>query len=195
MSSEVGADVVVLGAGVIGSAIALELARTARRVVVVDRGSGAGQGSTSASSAVARYNFSTLAGVTAAWEAHYSWTAWAKHLGHDVGHLARFERSGMIVLDVDAVPRSGWLPLFDQVGVPYEEWDARTLAERVPGIDVGRCWPPRRIDDDRFWTDPRGTLGAVHTPDAGYVTDPQLAARNLADAAAAEVPSSASAAP
>ncbi|HEY2063716.1 MAG TPA: FAD-dependent oxidoreductase [Amycolatopsis sp.] len=180
------ADAVVVGAGVIGSSIALELARAGRRVVVLDRAGGAGLGSTSASSAVVRYNFSTLAGVTAAWEAHFCWSAWREHLGHDVGDLARFERSGLVMLDVDAAPRTGWLPLFDQVGVPYEEWDSATLAERVPGLDPGRYWPPRRIDDDRFWADAPGTLGGVYTPDAGHVTDPQLAAQNLAAAAAAE---------
>ena len=179
-------DAVVVGAGVIGSSIALELARAGRSVVVVDRAAGAGQGSTSASSAVIRYNFSTLAGVVASWESHFCWQSWSEHLGHDVGALARFERGGLVVLDVDAAPRSGWLPLFDEVGVPYEEWDAETLAERMPGIDTGRHWPPKRIDDDRFWADATGTLGAIYTPDAGYVTDPQLAARNLAAAAAVE---------
>lgn len=186
MSSEVSADAVVVGAGVIGSAIALELAKTDRRVVVVDRASGAGQGSTSASSAVVRYNFSTLAGVSAAWESHFSWVAWAEHLGHPVGDLARFQRSGLVMLDVAAAPRSGWLPLFDEVGVAYEEWDAATLAARVPGIDPGKYWPPKRIDDDGFWEDADATLGGVYTPDAGYITDPQLAAQNLAAAAAAE---------
>lgn len=186
MSSQVSADVVVVGAGVIGAAIALELARAGRRVVVVDRASGAGQGSTSASSAVVRYNFSTLAGVTAAWEAHFCWSAWAGHLGHDVGDLARFERSGLVMLDVAAAPRAGWLPLFDTVGVPYEEWDSATLAARVPGIDTGRYWPPKRVDDEAFGADATETLGGVYTPDAGYVTDPQLAARNLAAAAARE---------
>ncbi|MEV4143896.1 FAD-dependent oxidoreductase [Amycolatopsis sp. NPDC049691] len=186
MNSRDSADAVVVGAGVIGSAIALELARAGRRVVVVDRASGAGQGSTSASSAVIRYNFSTLAGVTTAWEAQFCWSAWAGHLGHDVGALARFERSGLVMLDVEAAPRAGWLPLFDEVGVPYEEWDTATLLERVPALAAGRFWPPKRIDDEAFWAEPAGTLGAVHTPDAGYVTDPQLAARNLAAAAAAE---------
>ncbi|GAB3378044.1 NAD(P)/FAD-dependent oxidoreductase [Amycolatopsis echigonensis] len=186
MSAEIGADAVVVGAGVIGSAVALELARAGRRVVVADRASGAGQGSTSASSAVIRYNFSTLAGVSAAWEAQFCWSDWADHLGHDVGDLARFERSGLVVLDVDVVPRSGWVPLLDEVGVPYEEWDGATLARRVPGIDTGRYWPPKRIDDEEFWSDATETLGGVYTPDAGYVTDPQLAARNLAAAAAKE---------
>ncbi|ANZ41483.1 oxidoreductase [Lentzea guizhouensis] len=186
MSPDLSTHAVVVGAGVIGSAIALELARAGRRVVVVDRAGGAGQGSTSASSAIVRYNFSTLAGVATSWEARCCWLDWAGHLGHDVGDLARFERSGLVMLDVDAAPRASWLPLFDQVGVPYEEWDAATLAARVPGIDTGRYWPPKRIDDDEFWADAGARLGAVYTPDAGYVTDPQLAARNLAAAAAAE---------
>ncbi|SDJ83745.1 NAD(P)/FAD-dependent oxidoreductase [Nonomuraea jiangxiensis] len=74
--------------------------------------------------------------------------------------------------------------LFDETGVPYEEWDGDTLAARVPGIDTGRYWPPRRLDDGAFWADASGSLGAVYTPDAGYVTDPKLAAQNLAVAAA-----------
>ncbi|MEU5266161.1 FAD-dependent oxidoreductase [Amycolatopsis sp. NPDC021455] len=143
------ADVVVIGAGVIGSSIALELAREGHRVVVLDRAAGAGQGSTSASSAIVRFNFSTTAGVATAWEAHFGWLDWAGHLGHDVGDLAVFRKSGLVMLDVEAAPRASWLPLFDEIGVPYEEWDSATLAERVPGIDVGRYWPPKRLDD---WT-------------------------------------------
>ncbi|WP_406631258.1 NAD(P)/FAD-dependent oxidoreductase [Amycolatopsis sp. WGS_07] len=154
-------------------------------MTVLDRAAGPGQGSTSASSAVVRYNFSTASGVAAAWEAHYGWLDWAGHLGQDVGELARFEKSGLVMLDVEAAPRAAWLPLFDEAGVPYEEWDSATLAARVPGIDTGRYWPPKPIADSRFWDDAETTLGAVYTPDAGYVTDPALAAVNLANAAAA----------
>ncbi|WP_107077093.1 FAD-dependent oxidoreductase [Micromonospora sp. MH33] len=178
-------DVVVIGAGVIGSSIALELARAGHRVIVLDRTPGAGQGSTSASSAVVRFNFSTIAGVAMAWESHFGWLDWAGHLEHDVGDLAIFRKSGLVMLDVEAAPRTSWLPLFDEVGVPYEEWDSATLAERVPGIDVGRYWPPKRLDDEEFWKDAEHSLGGVYTPDAGYVSDPSLAAVNLACAASA----------
>ncbi|USX52820.1 FAD-binding oxidoreductase [Lentzea sp. HUAS12] len=178
-------DAVVIGAGVIGSSIALELARAGHRVVVLDRAPGAGQGSTSASSAVVRFNFSTHAGVAAAWESYWCWLDWAGHLGHDVGDLAAFRRTGLVMLDVDAAPRKAWLPLFDEIGVPYEEWDSAMLAEGVPGIDVGRHWPPKRLDDEAFWADSEQSLGGVFTPDAGYVSDPALAAVNLAAAAAA----------
>ncbi|WP_307796018.1 FAD-dependent oxidoreductase [Amycolatopsis sp. 195334CR] len=184
-SERLNTDVVVIGAGVIGSSIALELARAGHRVIVLERAPGAGQGSTSASSAIIRFNFSTTAGVATAWEAQFGWLDWAGHLGHEVGDLATFRKSGLVVLDVEAAPRSSWLPLFDEFGVPYEEWDSATLAERVPGIDVGRYWPPKRLDDERFWEDAEHSLGGVYTPDAGYVSDPSLAAVNLASAASA----------
>ncbi len=176
-------DVVVVGAGVMGSAIALELARSGRRVVVVDKAGGIGHGSTSASSAIIRFTYSTYAGVATSWEAQFCWRAWADELGTDVGELARFERNGMAMLDVPAAPRALYLPLFDQVGVRYEEWDSATLRTRVPDIDTGRYWPPKRIEDDAFWADATGSLGAIYTPDAGFVSDPQLAAQNLATAA------------
>jgi sarcosine oxidase, subunit beta len=177
-------DAVVIGAGVVGGGIALELARGGRKVIVVDKAGGIGHGSTSASSAVVRFNFSTWAGVAAAWESKFCWEAWTDYLGgDDPTGMARFVRTGLAMLDVDVVPRSSQVSLFDKVGVPYEEWDAETLALRIHGIDIGRYWPPKSINDDRFYDDPDGTIGAVFTPDAGYVTDPQLAAQNLAWAA------------
>jgi glycine/D-amino acid oxidase-like deaminating enzyme len=180
------ADVVVVGAGVVGASVAFELTKAGYGVVVVDKAPGVGHGSTSASSAVVRFNFSTAAGVAAAWESRACWESWPDHLGLPAGHdFARYVRTGLAMLDVDVAPRRSYLPLFDAAGIPYEEWDAATLAARVPGIDVGRYWPPKRVDDDAFWADTEATLGAVYTPDGGYVNDPQLAAQNLAAAAVA----------
>lgn len=40
--------------------------------------------------------------------------------------------------------------------------------------------PPKRPEDDAFWEDPETQItSAVHTPIAGYVSDPQLATHNL----------------
>jgi sarcosine oxidase subunit beta len=180
-------DAVVIGAGVIGSAVALELRRLGLGVVCVDKAAGPGLGSTSASSAIVRFNYSTYAGVALAWEAKHWWERWPEHLGRRAGDgpLARFRRTGLVMLDVPVAPRDRVLPLFDRVGVPYEEWTAAELRARVTGLDPGRHWPPKRLDDDAFWADPDGELGAFFTPDAGYVDDPQLAAANLADAARA----------
>ena len=63
MSGTSASDAVVVGAGVMGTAIALELARGGRSVVVVDKASGPGFGSTSASSAIIRFTYSTPDGV------------------------------------------------------------------------------------------------------------------------------------
>jgi sarcosine oxidase, subunit beta len=174
---------VVVGAGVIGTSIALELARAGRRVIVVDRAGGVGLGSTSASSAVVRFTFSTLAGVATAWESRFCWRDWGDHLGCDVGDLTRFERTGLAMLDVDLAPRARYVQLFGEAGVPYEEWDSATLRARVPGIDAGRYWPPKTLADEGFGAGAEGELGALFTPDAGYVSDPQRAAQNLAAAA------------
>ena len=179
------ADVVVIGAGVIGASTAFELAKTGRRVLVIDKLAGPGQGSTSASSAVVRFNYSTRDGVATAWESKHHWTDWAGHLGGpQAGEpLAKFMRTGLVMLDAPIAPPGRVLPIFDELGVPYEVWSAADLADRVPGIDTGRYWPPKRLDDDAFWAGATGELGAFFTPDAGFVDDPQLAALNLADAA------------
>jgi sarcosine oxidase, subunit beta len=177
-------DVVVVGAGVIGSAVAYELALQGLRVVVVDKGAGAGQGSTSASSAVMRFHYSTVDGVAAAWESMHCWSEWADHLRTPIGSgLASLRRTGIVMLDAPVFSRERTISLFDQVGVPYEEWDTAVLRERVPAMDPGRHWPPKRIDDEAFWADADGELGALFNADAGFVDDPMLAAQNLADAA------------
>lgn len=175
------ADAVVVGAGVIGASIALELARDGLRVLVVDRASGPGQGSTSASSAIVRFNYSTFDGVATAWESKHCWERWSAHLGLTSG-LARFHRVGLAMLDVDLAPVGRQTQLFDRCGIPWEHWDPASLMTALPGISADRCWPPRRLDDPSFG-EASGTLGALWTPDAGYVDDPALAAVNLAEAA------------
>ncbi|MGK4578993.1 NAD(P)/FAD-dependent oxidoreductase [Kitasatospora sp. HPMI-4] len=180
-----GADAVVVGAGVIGAAVAYELARTGRSVIVLDKAGGAGHGSTSASSAIIRFTYSTRDGVATSWESQHYWSHWAAYLRcSDRRPLARFHRTGAVALDAPFPPASAFVALFDEVGVPYERWDAATLRDRMPGIDPGRYWPPRPVHDDAFFAGPTGELGALFMPEAGFVDDPQLAAQNLADAAA-----------
>jgi sarcosine oxidase subunit beta len=177
-------DAVVIGAGVIGASVAFELARDGRRVVVVDRGPGPGTGSTSASSAIVRFNYSTLTGVVAAWESKHLWEDWTGHLdGGDEAGLARFVRTGSVCLDSPGQDPDKVLALFDQAGVPYERWDAATIRERLPQMAPGRHYPPKQLEDPAFWEEPTGELGAYWVPDSGYVDDPQLAAHNLMTAA------------
>ncbi|MEL6891641.1 MAG: FAD-dependent oxidoreductase, partial [Actinomycetota bacterium] len=182
------AGAVVVGAGVIGTAVAFELARRGHRVVCVDKGPGPGYGSTSASSAVIRFSYSTPTGVAAAWEGMHYWKHWVDYLGCDdeLGH-ARLIQCGMALLIADARGHHERVqPIWDRLGVPYEHWDLDELRRRMPAFDVRRFGPPARADQPDFWNDPDGEhLGALYSPDAGYVDDPQLAAHNLMRAAGA----------
>ena len=114
------------------------------------------------------------------------WTRWRDHLGvtDDLG-MARFVRTGLLVLDSPATPLSTVRALFDEAGVPYEALDPAQLHVRYPDLDLGRYFPPKSIDDDAFWADNEGELGAYLTPDAGFIDDPALAAHNLMTAAIA----------
>ncbi|MDG2428220.1 MAG: FAD-dependent oxidoreductase [Acidimicrobiales bacterium] len=178
-------DVVVVGAGIMGASISLELQRIGRSVLVVDRGGAVGAGSTSASSAVVRFNYSTLAGVTAAWESAHRWADWVGHLGHTSGAdpLARFVTCPMLFFEPPGFPRAEATALLSAVGVPWEVLDETGLKQRFPAIDPGRYHPPRRPDDPRFDIGPFGRIDALLTPDSGFIDDPQLAAVNLMNAA------------
>jgi sarcosine oxidase, subunit beta len=177
------ADVVVIGGGVIGSSVALELRRNGYQVIVVDRFGAPGHGSTSASSAIVRFNYSTAAGVATAWEAKHCWDAWADHLGEaSRSGLARLHRTGMVMVDT-AGPDEPTCRRLETAGVPYEAWSPAEWARRMPCVDTGRFGPPKRVDDEAFWAEPSGRLGVLFMPDAGFVDDPQLATINLAEAA------------
>lgn len=177
-------DAIVIGAGVIGCSVAYELARDGLSVCVVDRGLGPGQGSTSASSAVVRFNYSTWTGVVAAWESKHLWEHWQDHLaGTDDGALASFYRTGGLCLESPGQDRHKVLTLFDRAGIPYEEWDPATLRQRLPAIDPGRYYPPKPVDSEAFGEGPTGELTGYWTPDSGFIDDPQFAAHNLMVAA------------
>lgn len=178
------ADVVVVGAGIIGCSIALELARDGREVCVVDKSGGIGHGSTGASSGVVRFHYSTYTGVATSWEAMHGWREWADHLQHlDPAGLASFQRTGMLVLDREPGASKPITDLFARVGVPWEEWDAATMEDRLPYVDPRLLGPPAPVDSDAFFADAGGPITGTFTPDAGYVGDPQLAAQNLGVAA------------
>jgi glycine/D-amino acid oxidase-like deaminating enzyme len=178
------ADVVVIGAGVIGSAIAFELSRDGHRVVVVDKAGGVGHGSTSASSAIVRFNYSTWAGVALAWESLHAWRDWANHLeGRGGEALATFRRTGMLVVPAEATRMQQTTALFDRAGVPWEHWTGDEIARRAPALDPGAFGPPSPVDSEAFFAPAHGQVDGLWTPDAGYVDDAQLAAQNLATAA------------
>ena len=68
----------------------------------------------------------------------------------------------------------------DIIGIPWENWDQDRIREKLPFFDLKRFTPAKRLDDPLFG-EPSGGLveGAVFFPDAGYVSDPQLATHNV----------------
>ncbi len=181
-------DAVIIGAGIIGANLAFEMSKAGYRTLNVDKLPAAGYGSTANSCAIIRTHYSTRAGVAMAYEGLFYWKEWADYLetGDERG-VAGFVQCGGVFLGNDERYSQKVLPLFDEIGVPYEVWDRDTLQRRIPGIDVGRHAPPKRVEDDAFWADPDDEFGTVvYSPAAGYVTDPQLASHNLQRAAEAK---------
>jgi glycine/D-amino acid oxidase-like deaminating enzyme len=150
MPGDESADAVVIGAGVIGASIALELSRAGWRVIVVDKAGGVGHGSTSASSAIVRFNYSTFAGVALAWESLHAWRDWATHLeADDAEPLAELRQTGMLVVPADAARLKATTGLFDRAGVPWEHWTADDIAVRAGVLRAGARPTRRTLDSGR----------------------------------------------
>ena len=188
---------VVIGAGVIGSSIALQLKRLGHDVTVVERNSAAGMGSTSASSAVVRFNYSTFDAVALSWESYFLWKEFkelidgtngysSNSLSNSQDHYAHLEDRGYVMLDVPVLSNDKTMALFDRAGIPYEIWDSNTLKARMVGIDAGRYWPNKPVKSDEFFNEASEELGAIFSKHGGYVSDPLLAAQNFAAAAKRE---------
>ena len=84
-------DSIIIGAGIIGAATALALARKGQRPLVIDKLPAAGYGSTGGSCAIIRPYYSTVDGSAIAYESHFYWKDWENFLGApDERGLARY---------------------------------------------------------------------------------------------------------
>ena len=115
------------------------------------------------------------------------WQNWGDHLNAVPNDdLAKFHQCGMATLKTEGGHHLKVLAHFDAIGIPYEHWDIDDFRVHLPELDLSTFGPPKRPDDESFWNDPTEQLeGAVFTPEAGYISDPQLAAQNLFTAATA----------
>ena len=188
MSEHLSADAVVIGAGIIGTAVALELSKSGRRTLCVDRAPKAGYGSTSSSCAIIRVHYSTVEGTAFAFDAYHDWENWSGYLGPNgpaTLEVARFHETGCLVMKTEG---NGYLNnVLENVralSIPFEEWGEDKIAQRLPGYDL-RCYAPaKRMEDPAFGEPGAGRIG-VFFPTAGYINDPQLASLNVQGAAAA----------
>jgi sarcosine oxidase, subunit beta len=179
-----GYDAVVVGAGIIGCAISLELGRAGWRVLCADAGPAAGTGSTGASSAIVRFHYTEAEATAVAWDSYADWANWAQYVDLPPGEpLARYVTTGALVLDAPDSPRQVTVTHFDAFGIPYQELTAAEIRSGFPELSTASYWPPKTPDDPRFGDPGPGELGGYLTPVAGYVDDPLLATRNLMQAA------------
>ena len=179
-------DAIIIGAGVIGSAIAYELARRGYRTLNIDKLPASGYGSTSNSCAIIRFSYSTYDGVAMSWEGQRYWDNWSDYLGGEVDErgLIEFIKCGTALLKKPGGHHEKVIPLLAELDIPHEDWSLDDLIARVPAFDGSVFGPPKRPDDDRFWDEPsEELLGAVWTADSGYISDPQLSTHNLQRAA------------
>ncbi|HVC99098.1 MAG TPA: FAD-dependent oxidoreductase [Pirellulales bacterium] len=179
-------DAIVIGAGIIGGAIALELSRQQRDVVVIDAWPAPGMGSTSASSAIVRVHYTRRNSVAAARDCYFDWLAWPEYLGFDDPQgTITLVNTGALVLDGTEALRRAFTSNLDSMDIDYEHLDATELGHNFPALDARVYGPPALPDSDAFWKGEGEPLGGFYYRDAGYVDDPQLAARNLCAAAVA----------
>ena len=176
------ADAVIVGAGVIGAAVALELARRGWRTISVDGNPAAGYGPTSGSCAIIRVHYSTLDGTALAWEGYHYWKDWGGYIGGDDPRgNAEFREVGCMVMRTKGNDfLNKHIRISSELNIPFELWNENKITERLPIYDLRSFSPARRLDDARFG-EPNGerVSGAVFWPTAGYVTDPMLSAQNL----------------
>ncbi|WP_170416928.1 NAD(P)/FAD-dependent oxidoreductase [Ruegeria atlantica] len=179
-------DAIIIGTGVIGAAIAFEMAKAGWKTLSLDRNSQVGHGSTAGSCAIIRMHYSTFDGTAFAWEGYHYWRDWADYLGLPEGaNLAQFRETGCLVMKTDA---NGMLEKHmknsTDLDCPFEDWSADKVSERLPIYSQDSFAPARRMDDPEFGQpNGRKMQGGVFWPQAGYVTDPALSAQNLMDAA------------
>jgi sarcosine oxidase subunit beta len=173
--------VCIIGGGVVGCSIGLELRRCGCEVNVIDRNGDVGHGSTSASCGIVRRFYSQPGMIAMAHEAFHIWADWGSYLGPIDDDLAVFHQPGMLFIPprVDA----GVHAIVDEMvklGIPASLLSADDVAERFPFLDIASQFPPRPVDDPGFFESMEPRIeGAVFEENSGYVVSPGLATQNL----------------
>ena len=183
------ADAIIVGAGVIGSSVAFELAKRGYKTLNIDKLPTSGYGSTSNSCAIVRAHYSTWDGVAMAYEGFFYWDDWDDYIGvMDDRGMIKYMKTGSILFKLEGEDHSSkCLKLFKEIGVEHEIWDLEKLKEMIPIYSHDQYDGTTRPDeDDHFWDKTGKKIeGAVYTPGSGYVSDPQLTSHNLQVAAEA----------
>ncbi len=175
-------DAIIIGAGIIGTAIGYELARKGHRTLNIDMLPAVGYGSTSNSCAIIRLYYSTLDGCAMAYDGYYYWKNWSDYLQAPADEpLASFNECGNLIMKTklnDGLRKQ--LVHLDALDIPYEHWSNQQIRELYPFYNVSNFAPAKNLDDPDFGEATGGELdGAILFPRGGYISDPQFATRNI----------------
>ena len=129
--------VVVIGAGVIGCSITFELQKKGYSVTCIDRNDKVGWGSTANSTAIVRTCYSTLQGVSLAYEGLSYWKDWGNYVkcSHK-SDIAKYIECGMTQI---MAPDNHWkkvIPIYDKLGIEYKILDVDELRKRFPFLST-----------------------------------------------------------
>jgi sarcosine oxidase subunit beta len=174
-------DAIIIGTGIIGGAIGLELAKRGSRTLNVDKLPAAGYGSTSNTCAIIRFHYSTAEGIAMARESYYYWLDWPKYIGTpDESGMAHYINTGCLVIKNEENHfLEHVLPHLDDLKVAYEELGPKELEALLPFIDTRQFGPPVLAEDPRFGQPTCEAInGAIYIPESGFINDPQLACHN-----------------
>ncbi len=182
-------DAIIIGAGISGAAIALELSQKGYKTLNVEKLGAAGHGSTANTCAIIRTHYSTLETTALAFDSYYYWKNWKEYIGvEDELGLAKFNMVGGASVKPKSFDLNRYLKLHDELQIPYEIWDPAKLLERMPHFVDDSFFPPKRPEDPTFADPSTDKINptVVYFPYAGYVNDATLSVHNLQRAAEAK---------
>jgi sarcosine oxidase, subunit beta len=140
-------DAIVVGAGIFGASIAYHLQRAGdQRVLLIERGSAPGQGTTGASAAIIRQ--------------HYSNAVLSQLTGESIAILRDLEpHPGKLFT------AAGWYFLVP--GDNLEGAIQNVEMQKAAGVRTRLMLPPE-FERQTPWINPEGVAAVVHEPDSGY---------------------------
>ena len=178
-------DAVIIGGGIIGCAIAYELAKGGRNVACVEKNTVAGSGSTGNSCAIIRTHYSTLNGAALAKSNYPFWEDWPSYLGAQDGEvLATYREVGCCYTCFESNDYGRKLEeIALALDIPYEIWTPAKMRANLPIMSPGHFHPAKTSDDPGFGECNGDLRYVLFFPKAGYISDPMLATRNIQSAA------------
>jgi glycine/D-amino acid oxidase-like deaminating enzyme len=131
-----GADVVVVGAGIIGSSIAYQLARHGASVIAVDKGAGPAEGSTGASSSICRCRYTHPEVVRLAFHGQRAYGNWSEFTGISEPRSSLHRPGVLWMMGESARTVDSEVAKLAAEGVPAERLGPDDVVGRFPALSA-----------------------------------------------------------